>query len=75
MSTAQQSKHIRKVVKSILSAETLAIVDMSEVCLFYNKLLSELLQQEGKIENIKIICKTDNSMLMLVTVCMVKAHC
>ena len=48
-----QSKHIRKVINSTLPAETLAMVDMSEVCLFHRKLLLELLQLKDKTENIK----------------------
>lgn len=58
-----QSKRIRRVVKSTLAAETLAMVDMSEACLFYRKLLLEILQLKDEPENIKIICKTDNSCL------------
>ena len=57
MPIAWQSKHIRRVVK------TLAMVDMSEACLFYRKLLLELLQLKDKTDNIKIICKVDNSCL------------
>ena len=60
---AWQSKHIRKVVKSTLAAETLAMVDMSKASLFYRKLLLELLQLKDEIDNIKIICKMDNSCL------------
>lgn len=63
MTIAWQSKLIRRVVKSTLAAETLAMVDMSEACLFYRKLLLELLQLKDETENIKIICKTDNSCL------------
>ena len=58
-----QSKRIRRVVKSTLAAETLAMVDMAEACLFYRKLLLELLQLKDDPNNIKIICKTDNSCL------------
>ena len=39
------------------------MVDMSEACLFYRKLLLELLQLKDETDNIKIICKTDNSCL------------
>lgn len=63
MPIAWQSKRIRRVVKSTLAAETLAMVDMSEACLFYRKLLLELLHLKDETENIKIICKTDNSCL------------
>ena len=63
MPIAWQSKCCRRVVNSILAAKTLAMVDMLEACLFYRQLLLELLQQKDKTENIKIICKTDNSCL------------
>ena len=63
MPIAWQSKRIKRVVKSTLAAETLAMVDMTEACIFYRKLLLELLQLEDKTGNIKIICKTDNSCL------------
>ena len=49
MPIAWQSKCIRRVVKSTLATETLAMVDMSETCLFYRKLLLELLQLEDKL--------------------------
>lgn len=39
------------------------MVDMSEACLLYRKLLLELLQLKDYPDNIKIICKTDNSCL------------
>ena len=58
-----QSRRIRRVIKSKLSTETLAMVDMSEACLFYRKLLLKLLQLKEETDNIKIICKTDNSCL------------
>ena len=60
MPIAWQSKCIRRVFKSTLAAETLAMVDKSEACLFYRKLLLELLQLKDETDNIKIICKTDN---------------
>ena len=63
MAIAWQSKHIRRVVKRTLAAETLTIVDMSEVCLPRGKRLLKLLQPKDKTENIKIICKMDNSCL------------
>ena len=59
---AWQSKFIRRVVKSKQAAETLAMVDKSESCLFCWKLL-ELLHLKDKTENIKIICKMDDSCL------------
>ena len=58
-----QSKRVRRVVKSTLAAETLAMVDMAEACIFYRKLLLEILQVKDNIDNIKIFCKTDNSCL------------
>ena len=63
MPIAWQSKRIRRVVKSTLAAETLAMVDMAEACIFYRKLLLELLQLGDNTDNIKITCKTDNSCL------------
>ena len=63
MPIAWQSNPIKIVVKSTLAAEILAMVDMSEAWLFYRKLLLELLQLKDKTENIKILCKTDNSSL------------
>lgn len=63
MPIAWQSKRIRRVVKSTLAAETLAMVDMAEACIFYRKLLLEILQLNDDTNNIKIFCKTDNSCL------------
>ena len=63
MPIAWQSKHIRRVGKSILGVETLAMVDMSEASLFSRKLQLKLLQLKDKTKSIKIICKTDNSCL------------
>ena len=61
MPIAWQSKRIKRIVKSTLAAETLAMVDMAEACIYYRKLLLELLQLEDNSTNIEIICKTDNS--------------
>ena len=63
MFVAWQSKHIRRVLKSTLVAEILAIADMSEACLYYRKLLLEVQQLKNKTGNIKIIYKTNNSCL------------
>ena len=63
MPIAWQFKRIKRVVKSTLSAETMAIVDLTEACLYYRKLLLDLLQLEDHPTNIKITCKTDNSCL------------
>ena len=61
MPIAWQSKCVRRVVKSTLAAEILAMVDMAKACIFYRKLLLEILQVKDNIDNIKIFCKTDNS--------------
>ena len=58
-----KSKHIKRVVKSTLAAETLAMVDMPEAYQFYKNQLLEQLQLKDKIVKIKIICKTDISNL------------
>ena len=63
MPIAWQSRRIRRVVKSTLAAETLAMVDLAEACVFYRKLLLELVNLQDVKENIPIICKTDNSSL------------
>ena len=63
MPIACQSKHIRRVVKITLAAETLTIVDLAEACIFYRKFLLEILQLKDNSDNIKIFCKTDNSCL------------
>ena len=59
MPIAWQSKRVRRVVKSTLAAETLALVEMAEACIFYRKLLLEILQVKDNIDNTKIFCKTD----------------
>ena len=63
MPIACQSKRIRRVVKSILAAETFAVVDLADVCIFYRKFLLEILQLKYNCDNIKIFSKTDNSCL------------
>ena len=63
MPIAWQSKRIRRVIKSTLPAETLAMVDLAEACIFYRKFLLEILQLKDNSDNIKIFCKTDNSCL------------
>ena len=63
MPIAWQSKHIRRVVKSTLAAETLAMVDLAKACIFHRKFLLEKLQLKDNNDNIKIFCKTDNSCL------------
>ena len=54
-----QSKRIRRVVKSTQAAETLAMVDLAEACVYYRKLICDLLRIDPL--EVKIICKTDNS--------------
>ena len=54
---------IKRIVKSTLGAETLAMVDLTEACFYYRKLILDLLQLEDHPTNIKITCKTDNSCL------------
>ena len=63
MPIAWQSKRIKRIVKSTLGAETLAMVDLTEACFYYRKLILDLLQLEDHPANIKITCKTDNSCL------------
>ena len=58
MPISWQSKRIKRIVKSTLAAETLAMVDLAEACLFYHSLIIELLQLEDDPTNIKISCKT-----------------
>ena len=62
MPTAWQSKRIKRVIKSNLGAEPLAMVDLTEACLYHRKLILDLLQLEDH-PPIKIMCKTDNSCL------------
>ena len=60
---ARQSNHIRRVVKRTLVDETLAMVNILEICWFYQQLWVEQLQLKDETENIKIRCKTDNTLL------------
>ena len=55
-----QSKRIRRVVKSTQAAETLAMVDLVEACMYYKTFLCEILHIYD-LTRIKVICKTDNS--------------
>ena len=55
-----QSKRIRRVAKSTQAAETLAMVDLVEACVYYKFFLCELLHIDD-MTRIKVICKTDNS--------------
>ena len=63
MTIAWQSKHIKRVIKSTLAAETLAMIYLAEACIFYRKFLLEILQLKDNSDNIKIFIKTDNSCL------------
>ena len=61
MPIAWQSKSISRVIKRTLAAETLAMVDLAEACIFYRKFLLEILQLKDTSDNIKIFRKTGNS--------------
>ena len=63
MPISWQSKRISRIVKSTLAAETLAMVDLAEACVYYRKLILDLLHIGDKKDNIPIVCKTDNSSL------------
>ena len=63
MPVAWKSKLIRRVIKITLAAETLVMVDLAEACIFYRKILLEILQLKDNSDSIKIFCKTDNSCL------------
>ena len=54
-----QSKSIRRVIKSTQAAETLAMVNLAEACVFYKTFICDLLHIDRM--KVKIICKTDNS--------------
>jgi hypothetical protein len=58
-----QSKKTTRVVKSTLAAETLAAVDLSEACIFFKKLLFQLLHVSEDSDIIPIVVKTDNASL------------
>jgi hypothetical protein len=57
---AWQTKKIRRVVKSTLAAETLALLDCSEAAVFIVKLLSEI----GVREQVNVKCYVDNKNLV-----------
>ena len=52
MPLAWHSKRVRRVVKSTIGAETLAMVDLAETCVFYRMMLLDLLHMENKPSNI-----------------------
>ena len=58
-----QSRRIKRVVKSTLAAETLAMVDAMEAAVYYRRLLLEMLQQEDIPSKLPILCQTDNKSL------------
>ena len=60
---AWQSHRIKRVVKSTHAAETLAMVDVMEACLYYRKFLLDLLHLKDNPLKIPITCKIDNSAL------------
>ena len=61
MPLAWQSKRVRRIVKSTLGAETLAMVDLAEACVFYRTMMLELLHMDDITKNMPITLKTDNS--------------
>ena len=58
-----QSKRVKRVVKSTLAAETLAMVDAAEAAVYYRKFILEILGMDDSIKNVPIVCCTDNSSL------------
>merc|ERR1712237_40846 len=51
---------VKRVVKSTQAAETLALVDTMEACVYLRKFILEVLQLEDAPLTIPIVCKTDN---------------
>ncbi len=56
-----QSKRIRRLVKSTQAAETLAMVDLAEACVYYRSFLLDIFQLKDIPQHIPIVCKSDNS--------------
>ena len=56
---AWQSRKIRRVVKSTLDAETLALVEGAEVCFYIQRIVAEMVNTE-----LKINCSVDNKSLV-----------
>ena len=54
-----ESRRVRRVVKSTLAAETLALVDCAETAIYVKQIICELLNER----NLPIICYTDNKSL------------
>ena len=60
---AWQSRKIKRVVKSTHAAETLAMVDAAEACVFYRNFLLDLMQVTNNDKQFPIECKTDSAAL------------
>ena len=56
-----QSRRIRRLCKSTQAAETLALVDLAEACVYYRKFILDFLGIKDIVRNIPITCKTDNN--------------
>ena len=54
-----QSRKIRRVVKSTLAAETLALVEGAEVCIYIQRIIAEMMNTE-----LNINCSVDNKSLV-----------
>ena len=59
-----KSKKIQRVVKSTLAAETLALVEASEVCFMIRVILLEKYKKEPPSKTFPIHCFTDNKSLL-----------
>ena len=60
---AWQSQKVKRVVKSTHAAETLAMVDAAEACVFYRQFILEILRVSSSNGRLSIVCKTDNTAL------------
>ena len=56
-----QSRRVRRLCKSTQAAETLALVDLAEACVYYRKFVLDLLGIPDSVKNIPITCRTDNN--------------
>ena len=63
MPISWQSKRIKRVVKSTLAAETLAMVDAAEAAIYYRKFMLDILGLTDSVKMFPIVCYTDNSSL------------
>ena len=59
-----KSRKLKRVVKSTLAAETLALEEALEASFMLKSLLCELFRLENNISNIPITCYTDNKSLV-----------